>query len=207
MKSLQILRDPSDALAKNTWPDWAMPNPDGTPTQPIVGISIVSNGYQDDKGSGWQVYGVMGSGQFKGQTTRCGDGWMEGGAVSQSVVSQVADTVMLTVRHDSNNLYGNGDFLPGVNWWDNTGAGLIPEGNLSLRNPADFPNGYQAPNSRTGAPYLVNKNARYGAVASVYADSGQFSFVDGHAKSMNPLKTNPDSVGQPEKNMWNARRQ
>ena len=33
-----------------------------------------------------------------------------------------------------------------------------------------------------------------------------FSFSDGHAKSMKPTATNPDPIAKPDLNMWNADR-
>jgi hypothetical protein len=53
----------------------------------------------------------------------------------------------------------------------------------------------------------VNQNNRFGAIAAVYQNTALFSFVDGHAKAMNPVTTNPDPVNQPDNNMWNAFRQ
>lgn len=199
IKNLPILRDPSDPIAKNTWADWMLP----PNVQPVVGISFASNGFQAWDGvADWKVFGVMGMGQFRGQTTRCGDGWMGGGAVPQSAVTQVADTIMLAGRHDSNNLFGTGAVISGVNWWDSTGPGLIPDGTRA----AD-PNGYRAPiNHAPGGTWLVNKDVRFGAVTAVYSNQGIFAMVDGHAKTMNPVATDPDPVNQPQKNMWNALR-
>ncbi|CAN5366686.1 hypothetical protein BH11ARM2_BH11ARM2_36030 [soil metagenome] len=200
IKSLGLLRDPSDSLAKHSWQSWFFPEG----SQPVVGISFASNGFQNDYGQGWQVYGVMGSGQFKGQNTRCGDGWMNGGAVSQSSVDKAAETIQLAGRYDGNNLFGNGDFMPGVNWWDNTGAGLIPDGSQPTNTQ------YQAPDGQTGAAYLVNKDIRNGAVALAGGTTAPFVFVDGHAKAMNPVATNPqsgvDANEKRSKNMWDAKR-
>jgi len=198
IKNLPILRDPSDPINKNTWQDWMLP----PNVQPVVGISMASNGFQawDPTISDWRILGVMGMGQFRGQTTRCGDGWMAGGVISQSAVGLVADTIMLAGRHDGNNLFGTGNLIAGVNWWDSTGPGLIPDGTRP-----DDPNGYRAPQGHAPyGTYLVNKNVKYGAVATVYMNKGIFSMVDGHAKALDPVATNPDPVNQPNKNMWNA---
>jgi len=196
IKSVGVLRDPSDTLSKQQWQSWFDPNA-------TVAISFASNGFQNDTGSGWGLYGVMGMNQHKGQTTRCGDGWMTGPNCVRngSEISQPASTVAFAGRYSSNNMFGTGDLIAGVNWWDSTGAGLIPNG---TRDVSGFTNGYRAPVT-AGGDYLVNANARFGAVATVYQNNGIFTFTDGHAKAMNPVQTNPDNNDQ-TKNMWNALR-
>jgi prepilin-type N-terminal cleavage/methylation domain-containing protein len=184
IKSLQILRDPSDSMPKHTWQDWYQYfNP--------VSISFASNGYIDNLGDGWQMYGVMGWND--------GGTWITNTVAPQSVVTNVSDSIMMASRFDGNNVFQTGDMISGVNWWDAAGPGLLPDG-------ARDGTPYQAPDSMTGAAYTVNKNNRFGAVSAPYADTGVFAFTDGHAKAMNPIQTNPDQVNQRDKNKWNARR-
>ncbi|RYG45099.1 prepilin-type N-terminal cleavage/methylation domain-containing protein [bacterium] len=189
IKSLALLRDSSDPATKNNWQDWYK-------YYSTVTISLASNGYLDDlgDGQGWGLYGVMGFDQSKNQP----GGWMFRGITSQSAVNQVSDTIMLSSRFDGNTCFLGGAMMVGVNWWDYSGAGLLPDG---TRNGTP----YQAPDIN-GNPYTVNKNNRFGAVAAPYTENGIFAFTDGHAKAMNPIKTNPDPVNQRDKNLWNAYR-
>jgi prepilin-type N-terminal cleavage/methylation domain-containing protein len=189
IKSLAILRDPSDSMPKHTWTDWYK-------YFSPVSISFASNGYMDDLGSGWSLYGVMGMNQAKDQP----GGWMERGITAQSSVGKVADSIMMASRYDGNNVFSMGDMISGVNWWDNTGPGLLPDG---TRDGTP----YLAPAYSDGSTYTVNANNRFGAVSAVYANTGVFAFVDGHAKALNPISTNPDTKNSPEKNQWNAYRQ
>lgn len=193
IKSLALLRDPTDSPTKRHWQDWYK-------YYSPVSVSYASNGYLDDLGGGegWGLYGVMGFNQEIGQP----GGWMFRGVTNQSAVSQVADTLMLASRFDGNNCFFQGAMMTGVNWWDNTGPGLLPD---ASRDGTP----YQAPDA-AGNAYVVNKNNRFGAISAPYAENGVFSFVDGHAKSMNPMKTNPQSGATVQekrsKNMWNAYR-
>ncbi|MGV3617283.1 MAG: prepilin-type N-terminal cleavage/methylation domain-containing protein [Fimbriimonas sp.] len=184
IKSLGLLRDPSDSMPKKSWSDWYK-------YFNTVGISYASNGYIDDLGGGWGLQGVIGWNDTS---------WLNRGITPQSAVNLNAETIMLASRYDGNTCFRTGAIMPGQNWWDSSGPGLIPQG---TRNGAI----YQAPDGMTGAAYTVNKNNRYGAVAAVYADNGIFAFADGHAKAMNPVKTNPDPLNQPQNNMWSAYRQ
>ena len=192
IKSLSLLRDPTDSPTRRHWQDWYQ-------YYSTVSVSYASNGYLDDlgDGSGWGLYGVMGFNQAKDQP----GGWMFRGVTAASAVTQSADTIALASRFDGNNCFFQGAMVTGVNWWDSTGPGLLPEGNPTKRDGTP----YQAPDAK-GVAYVVNKDNRWGAISAPYAGNGVFSFVDGHAKAMAPVKTNPDSVNQKDKNMWNAYR-
>jgi prepilin-type N-terminal cleavage/methylation domain-containing protein len=188
IKSLGLLRDPSDSMPKRTWYDWYQ-------YFSTVSISYASNGYIDDLGEGWTLHGVMGWNDSKEL-----GGWLGRGVTPQAAVSRNAETIMIASRFDGNTCFRTGAVMPGQNWWDSTGASLIPNG---TRDGSP----YMAPHAMTGAAYVVNKNNRFGAIAAPYADMGVFAFADGHAKAMNPIKTNPNPVAQPENNLWNAYRQ
>jgi len=183
IKSVALLRDGSDPMPKNTWVDWYK-------YFSPVSISFASNGYLDNLGQGWGLYGVMGLHQTN---------WLFRVTTSESAVTQVSNTIGMASRYDGNNVFLQGDMMSGQNWWDYSGPGLLPDGN---RNGTP----YQAPSYSTGAIYTVNKDNRFGAIAAVYSNNGVFSFVDGHAKALNPMTTNPDPIHFPEKNQWNAYR-
>jgi len=192
IKSLPILRDPSDPLAKTFWQTWFDKNA-------TVGISFASNGLQawDGGASKWNLFGVMGMNQGpQADTPRCrtSSQWMGNMTTNQTSVTQVASTIMLAGRYSGDNMFGQGDMMSGVNWWDYTGPGLLPDGSQ------DGTKSYSA----NGV--VINKDQRFGAIAAVYANNGIFTFVDGHAKAMNPVATNPNPSTRPTENMWNARR-
>jgi prepilin-type N-terminal cleavage/methylation domain-containing protein len=196
MKNVPILRDATDSLAGTFMPTWADPTV-------AVKISMVSNGFMayNNSSAAWEVFGISGMNQGKAQaiTARCGGPWMGKTITNESDVTQPASSIAYSTRYGGDNIYGEGDMVSGVNWWDYTGAGLIPDATR------DGTVAYQAPASN-GSTYTVNKDQRYGAVVLQGGNVGIFTFTDGHAKAMNPLQTDPDPANQPQNNLWNVRR-
>jgi prepilin-type N-terminal cleavage/methylation domain-containing protein len=186
IKSLAILRDPTDTFPERCWQTWYQ-------YFSPVGISYASNGYLDDLGAGWGLYGVMGA----DQETDLG-GWMFRGVTNNSDVTQSAGTIGLAARFDGNNVFMQGDMMSGQNWWDSTGPGLLPDGSRDGLPYYSY--------AENGSLYTVNANDQFGAISAVYANTAVFWFVDGHAKAMNPVATNPNQPLQPQNNMWNAYR-
>jgi prepilin-type N-terminal cleavage/methylation domain-containing protein/prepilin-type processing-associated H-X9-DG protein len=217
MKSLAVMRDPSDPQSKRDHYSWELP-----PGNPGVSISIVSNGYTWQNSPGdWStsVGGVMGLDQSKGQTTRCGgptSGWMNRGRTNAGAVNKPSETIMLALRAGSLNIWGMDDMLTGVTWWDYGcgGPGLIPNGTA--------PDSPYVAGDAAGASYNVNdKTQKWGAIYTPYANTSPFAFCDGHVKAMNPAATNPNpkatyingpwpgffADGHDPQNMWDAYRQ
>jgi len=132
-------------------------------------------------------------------------GWWTDGTINDTAVTQPAGTVMLCPKYNQDAIAGGLPDVPiytfewGMMLWDNTpttyyayGDASIPEGN-SLEPITD--------------PLL--KTTDYGkgpdgAVSVATVGQANFNFVDGHAKSMNPVQTNPDGDNQPQNNMWNS---
>jgi len=200
IKNLPILRDPSDPLKKTYWQSWFDPNT-------TVSISFGSNSMIKWNGSDNEVVGVINMLQGRDQNgtiDRNGvynGGWYAGTTVmNETAVTRSAETIMFAGRYGGSNIFGGGDIISNITGWDYTAPQACPD------------------NRRNGTPYTitigstvdtVNKNNRYGAIASVYADQGIFVFADSHAKTMNPLATNPDAQNDNNldtKNMWNSRR-
>lgn len=199
IKSAPLLLDISDPKVDGTWQSWF--NPATNPGGSTVTVSYASNGFLTYRNNGWGMYGVMGMDQ-----SAAAGGWYSGpGVTNETAITQVANTVAFATRYGGNNTFGCGDLIAGVNWWDKTGAGEIPDGNLTDRptTPYYAPfGGYQGAKGQ----YLVNQDGQWGAVAAIYMNQGIFAFADGHAKAMNPLQTDPDPVNQPQNNMWDAYR-
>jgi prepilin-type N-terminal cleavage/methylation domain-containing protein len=213
IKNLPILRDPTDPLSTQNWPSWAFP-----PNNPTVSITYVSNGYMwQDSNNGYATHlgGVMGmrQGPSGANAGNCGN-WMTSDQTAETQVTQPSSTIMMSARQGSFDIWGMGDMITGVNWWDNKygGAGLIPNGAAATTN-------YTAENA-AGNSYVVNTNMQLGAVYTPYANQSPFSFCDGHAKSMNPIQTDPNPSktyitgpsyslgdnGHDPLNMWDAYR-
>ena len=203
IKSLALLRDPTDTLSTAGWYTWLLP-----PNNPGVAISYASNGYLwQDSNNGYKtyMYGVMGVAQ---------PSWMGNTYTNGTQVTQPANTILMATRADGQNLWGMGDVISGVTWWDNGsgGAGLLPNGHGDTVNP------YKAKPYNT--TITVNANHLWGCVYTPYSNQAPFAFVDGHAKSMNPAQTNPNpsntyitgpsyslgDSGHDPQNMWDAYR-
>jgi prepilin-type N-terminal cleavage/methylation domain-containing protein/prepilin-type processing-associated H-X9-DG protein len=149
-----------------------------------VAISYGGNGLIDNS-NGNVVKGVF---------TPMDQSWL-GHSQSLAGVSKVAETVMVTEKHnadaslngaDGNNSDWYGNCFTGVNWWDGFAPGEIPDG--TRLSTAVFPNG---PN---------------GAVSAHHTEMANFLMADGHVKSMRPATTNPDPTNRPQDNMWDATR-
>lgn len=189
IKSLPLLRDPSDPLSKAGWPSWMS----GDPTN--VNISFVGNGYIGWDGSGNSVLGVMGLNQATVTGARCSyTAWMSRGTTNGTAITLPADTIALATRYGSSPSWGPSMLIAGQDWWDWTGfAGNLPDG------------------SRAITPYVVNgvtvnANGQFGAVTAAYANKSPFVFADGHAAALDPRQTNPSTNNQPALNRWNAYR-
>jgi len=194
-KNAGIFADPTDVPGKQAWQTWF----DKAVT---FEVSFASNGYMNYRNSTgkWDVLGIMGMNQGATQPPQYGAGWMGIDRHSENDIAKVAETILLAPRVGGNNIFGCGDMIAGVNWWDYTGAGLLPNG-------AATPNvAYNAPRGDTGAAYLVNADQRNGAVLLHSGGSSPFVFADGHAKAIKPLATNPDPVNRPQDNMWDSTR-
>ena len=179
VKNVQIFRCPDDSNL--TAPSW---------TQPWAGprLTYATNGYMKWGGSAWDVFGISGLSQS----------WMGRTVQPLAGVNRSAETIMVSEKNhifsDSSSTTGNlldwgpGCMFTGVDWWDWTSPGEIPNGKLKT----------------TTVKY--DKSGPNGAVTPVHSEQANFLFADGHAKSMRPAGTNPDPINKPELNMWDATR-
>jgi prepilin-type N-terminal cleavage/methylation domain-containing protein/prepilin-type processing-associated H-X9-DG protein len=97
------------------------------------------------------------------------------------------------------NSYGNTDYayndlFTGVNWWDGSAPGEIPNGTLPLEGT-----------TRGGTTYSY-PNGCNGAVSHVHSNLANFLFCDSHVKAMNPVATNPNPATDEGSNMWDSGR-
>lgn len=140
---------------------------------------------------------------LKGLFSPMAQGWIAPDTKSATAVTQPADTIMLANKYNGEAVaYGSmgnftafyGSVFVGQDWFDWGAPGEIPNGNP---NAAGWPNG--------GFTNAYPRGPR-GAVGLTTGEQANFTFADGHAKSMRPTATNPDPINQPLKNMWNADR-
>jgi len=190
IKNYPMLVDPSDPKSKAFWPSWFPTN--------ALSISYAANSVIKWNGTGNQVVGVINMQQS----------WYGGPyTVSQTQVNRVADTVMFASHYYGNNIWGMGGLICGAPYWDFAGPTTHPQGTpppgATARNGSPY-----TVTGVNGSTVVVNKDNRFGSVA-VYGDQGIFAFTDGHAKTMNPIATNPAEQYQPNldtRNMWNYTR-
>ena len=188
IKSVPILRDPSDSLQTGGWPSWFLGSG-------IVPISFAANGWQQwTSGTGWAVFGLMGMNQ---SSSNPGGGWMGRCITNASSVTTPAETVALAERFGSHTIFGPGNFFDGVDGWGWDTApgisGLIPDGSKT------------ATSFTTADWKFVIKNQQFGGVTPAYGDKiATFAYADGHAKAIDPRSTNPNPSTQPQNNQWNA---
>jgi prepilin-type N-terminal cleavage/methylation domain-containing protein/prepilin-type processing-associated H-X9-DG protein len=191
LKNGGILTEATDT-GKQSWQTWF-----GSTT---LAVSFASNGYMawNPADSHWDLFGLMG--MCQGATDSAGGGWMGRDRMTESQNTQPAATILLANRKGGDDIYGQGDMLSGVTWWDSSGAGAIPNGKAFNNNTTV----YNAPLGKGGGNWLVNANANNGAVSTNFSGQAPMVFADGHAKAMNPVATNPDPTNLPQSNMWNA---
>jgi prepilin-type N-terminal cleavage/methylation domain-containing protein len=202
VKNAGIFADPTDKPGMETWPTWLLP-----PNTGAIEVSMVSNGYmtyQNADGK-YDVLGLMGMAQGSSNTPgtdayNCGH-WMGVDLRTENSTTNPAGTILLADRIGGNDIYGMGDMIAGVNWYDNTGAGLIPNGQATAPGTTTA---YMAPYGNGSGNYLVNADMRNGAINMAYGSTSPFVFADGHAKSMPPVATDPDPKNQPQNNLWNS---
>jgi len=135
------------------------------------------------------------------QPDACPGTWFTKDVISATSITQPAGTIMLTDKTNADALkgggIGNSSGFFGSNQmsirdgnWDWAAAGEIPDGTLPAEN-----------GTTVKYPY-----GSRGAVSYTTAGTSNFVFTDGHAKSMKPEATDPDPLGKPELNLWDASR-
>jgi len=120
---------------------------------------------------------------------------------AESSVTHTAETVLMAPTYTAQYQKSWGGIGIGI-------ASKAPWGNLFVKNESDDIRYGLVPNGHIGfiAPY-----SRYGYRAGSGTVSilpgrvkANFAFADGHVKSMEPIRTNPDEEARPLDNMWNS---
>jgi prepilin-type N-terminal cleavage/methylation domain-containing protein/prepilin-type processing-associated H-X9-DG protein len=181
IKNTDIFRCPDDNTRELVSGGWTVPW-GGVP------ISFAANGYEAWVGSGFKLLGVMGMAQP----------WLGNGVQAQAAVNKVAESVMVTERHNHDNLLAGGwgnlsSFGPGqiIMWGDNSlWPTIAPEG---------IPNGTR----NVANKYPTGPD---GCVSVKHSEMANFLMCDGHAKATRPRTTDPDPNNRPAENMWDVTR-
>lgn len=150
--------------------------------------------------------GVIGLIQFP--NAGWGSSWFTSGAVNGTAVTNAAGTIMYGPKYSRDIQYTDLSFLganPAYIWdtsvfmWDS-----VPGNVYYQTDGSDIPDGQRT--TLLGTPNAVFPSGNRGGVSLPTAGTEQgnanFAFVDGHAKSMTPVATNPDPINQPQNNMW-----
>jgi len=194
-KNINIFGSPSDNLQGQVNPGQSWEG---------VGISMAANSYYGawccapNWSNGFQLRGPMGIDN--------NSSWLWGGENNGSVMTNSAGTILVAEKHGDdialwNTTAGGNNFNTTGNWSGFAMGGVLAGPNVDGAGgwgPLGTPNG-----TLTSTAYDSGKN---GAVSAKFANFACFSFVDGHAKSMNPVATNPDPVNLPQNNMWDGMR-
>jgi len=185
VKSYQVFRCPDDGDT-SMGVTWA-----GVP------VSYGANGAIYWNGSANVTVGVMAMDQ--GPASPNGS-WLGNDVISLAAVGKPAETVQLSEKHNrdvraeggaGNLSWGwTGPLFCGTFGWDWSAATDLPDGRIT----------------NTTLKFPVGRN---GAVSSHHNDMANFTFVDGHAKSMFPYATRPHGGGNATPlvdDMWDSRR-
>jgi prepilin-type N-terminal cleavage/methylation domain-containing protein/prepilin-type processing-associated H-X9-DG protein len=200
LKSLPIMHDTADSDSKQFWPTWM--------GSPVVEISYASNGEIVCNPAGdCHNRGVIGMAQGVDVNSKTYTGWLDVSTITSTSVTQPAATIMMATRYGGQDTWGTGDMISGVASWDFATPNALPDGTRTPNVP------YTASNNAGTATYTINLDQRNGSVACPFSNQGNFSFVDGHAKSMIPYTTRLQpttntivTTGVSQTDMWDAYR-
>jgi len=206
IKNLQVFQSGLDSRHDAAVASWATGySPDDFKN--AIGLSYAPNGYMHSTGSAGMTY--VGSDSqpwvFGGVMNQDDDGnYMVPNTKTSTQVTQPAGTVLLADLFDSAMIKESCCGFGNISEWFSAAfiqirvPGDIGYGDYDWFGPEDIPNG-----TIIGGTY---PDIATGGVSITNALNANFSFVDGHAKSLNPVATDPDPVNNRPANMWDADR-
>jgi len=202
VKSLSVFKSPFDSVQlrqSKACNDWGLNCTNGKDIG--IAISYAANGYMRH---GWDgnnpdlLRGPM-------ATYYCGWMGLKNITMSQTAVTNVAGTILLADRFSSTMQANTGD--GGEDYTGNASGRLFGSAFIWTGTDRDYnaavPDGQVVVNSGTSGAALAGPA---GGVSKTNGNKANFAFTDGHAKSMDPIATDPDEAKQPEKNLWDAKR-
>jgi prepilin-type N-terminal cleavage/methylation domain-containing protein/prepilin-type processing-associated H-X9-DG protein len=190
VKNIGIFESPADSLAGQVLvssESWAG-----------VGISYATNGYLSGWNNGFNLHGPMGLEAGSTGWVNSNDG--QAGSLNSSQVTQPAGTILFA-EQDADDVQKAMPCCGGGNWSAYGPWTVITDLTDNVWGPAAIPHGEDVPLN----PSAFDK-AQQGAVSVKYSGQTPFVFCDGHAKSMVPVATNPNTTNLPQSNMWDGLR-
>jgi prepilin-type N-terminal cleavage/methylation domain-containing protein/prepilin-type processing-associated H-X9-DG protein len=199
IKNVEIFRSPVDGFGHvNNLEGWLGPSLS-------VAANTLAGGQQWGSTADNKLRGVIGfdMAQWGGPTE----------TTTQTAINKVAETIMLGPKYSSdcakiitagNEWMGRGNpayYLPKSTFlWDfDTSLSSVSYYYTGNEAVGAIPNGH-----RPAAPFPLGKA---GGVSTTDANAvANFAFADGHCKAFKPEATNPDGFNQPDRNMWDGKR-
>lgn len=183
VKSFDVYRCPSD-------PDTTIK--DATWSWTGVGISYASNSNLKWDNATSQPIAIGPFGMGAGN--QLSEYWVTE-SLSDADIPRPAESILIAERHNGD-VKKVGSPCNCTNYY----SGLSGTLGASISNiPVKIPNG-------TIAATMPYPNGPNGGVSTPHNEMANFTFVDGHVKSMKPVNTNPNPTTQPQNNMWDATR-
>jgi prepilin-type N-terminal cleavage/methylation domain-containing protein len=172
------------------------------PDQDWTGVSI-----------SWGANALMGGANLNENTSVgifgvTNDSWLvypwfhQSSGISATSVSKPAETVVFAPKYNS-------DMAKTANWgWLAGNYSYYWPTNIFLWDPSGTTKYYQDQVAATPSGNIPEADYPFGRRGSVSISNNRanFQLSDGHAKSMDPISTNPDGLNKPESNMWNSQR-
>jgi len=190
IKNLGIFESPGDSLGGKVI--------ESSETWAGVGISYATNGYLNGWNGGFNLHGPMGLQASTPGWVNSNDGQL--GSLNSGQVTQPAGTILIA-EQDADDVQKANPCCGGGNWSAYGPWTVITDLTDNVWGPAAIPHGEDVPLN----PSVFDK-AQQGAVSVKFSGQTPFVFCDGHAKSMVPVATNPNSNTLPQSNMWDGLR-
>jgi prepilin-type N-terminal cleavage/methylation domain-containing protein/prepilin-type processing-associated H-X9-DG protein len=137
--------------------------------------------------------------------------WRSVHSLTTTTISQPSATVLLGTQLNSDLQYMTASFSggPGGNISGFPGVGVIFDSSVPATQYGAGSANLLAPNGArtqvlTGYTFGNGIAGVNGGISAPYAKQANFGFTDGHAKSLNPIATNPDGINHPELNQWDG---
>lgn len=168
------------------------------------GISYAANAYT----GGWDGAKNLWLGPF---TLNAGPTWIESKFNGQAQMVAPASTIMIAEAYASDTTnagQGTMNALEAGSMVAFTDTDSVSPGGSTTAcyGGADHPFNGQSLNIANGLnPPGKYPNGPGGAVSAHHQGQANFCFLDGHVKSMQPVRTDPDPCNQSQNNMWDGR--
>jgi prepilin-type N-terminal cleavage/methylation domain-containing protein/prepilin-type processing-associated H-X9-DG protein len=198
VKSVAAFYSPFDTAAGKTLITWAG----------ATSVSFGANGYITNFGTNGAGNSATNLAIVHGPFEANAQFW-ENGVMSATAITQPAATITFGPKYQADEIkYGAGDgnttgFCGATFMTFYSDTGVASDGGEQSWDWCGFT---EIPNGAITTPGTTYPLTRSGAVSIGRANVANFSFCDGHSKSMNPIQTNPDGDHNVAANLWDGLR-